>query len=81
MKRPDSAAVTVVAFFAADAGIALLCGATWAAVELALVAGGMLALLLRESPRDGNDIEALIEATREDMPDYVLDEWVKEYGR
>lgn len=81
MKRPDSAAVIVAVFLLADAGIALLCGAPWVAIVLTLMACGALGLFWRVPLLDenGDDIEALIEATREDMPEFVPAEWVKEY--
>jgi hypothetical protein len=81
---PDRAAVTAAAFITADAGIAVLAGAPpWVAVVLALMACGALALFWRVPllGDDGNDIEALVRATREDMPDHVPDQWTKEFNQ
>jgi membrane protein implicated in regulation of membrane protease activity len=77
--KPDPAAVIIAVICAAEAGIALACGWPWAAVAFATLAVAALALLWRVPlcDQDGNDIEALMRATREQVPDFVPDEWVR----
>ena len=72
MTRPDRAAVVIAAFIAAAAAIALACGAPWAAVILAGLGLGALALFWHVPLCDdnGNDIEALAAAVREEHPRY-----------
>ena len=78
--RPDTAALVIAAFPAAGAIAAYALGAPWVAVALAGSTAIALRLLWRAPECDdgGNDIEALIDATREDMPDYVPAEWTRE---
>ena len=62
-----------------------------AAIALAAVAGFVLIAALAVAVliaiaqaflpcRDDGGLEALIDATREDIPDYVPDEWTEEYN-
>ena len=53
------------------------CAALYLAVAAAAAASCVSASVLRRR-RDGG-IEALIEATREDMPSHVPDEWTDEF--
>ena len=77
--KPDRAAVILAAPATAGAVIAWARGAPWVAVALAGAAAVMLRLFwyVPLCDDDGNDIEALIKATREDIPDYVPAEWTK----
>ena len=71
--KPDRAAVILAVPAAAGALIAWARGAPWAAIGLAGAAAVMLRACWRipECDDDGNDIEALIDATREKNPQYA----------
>ena len=81
--KPDRAAVILAAPATIGAIVAWARGAPWAAVGLAGAAAVMLRVCWRipECDDDGNDIEALIEATREDIPNYVPAEWTKGFSK
>lgn len=78
--RPGRGALTTAAFCVFDAGIAYACGAHRAALIIAGLGAAALILLWRAHDTN-NDIEALIKATRENAPDHVPAEWVKEFLR
>jgi ABC-type phosphate transport system permease subunit len=51
-------------------------------IGAAVVLAAGAAIYLEERRRSRRrDIEAFIDATRENMPDHVPDAWVKEHGR
>jgi len=68
---PGRAAVITVALLAADAGIALVLGAPLVAAVLAVIAAAAAVAFRRVPVIDDDDLEALAEATREDIPDHV----------
>jgi len=61
----------------ADEPLTLLTLATIGFFWLAITAGAGLGWLLRR--RRGRDMEALIDATREGIPDHVPTAWTEEY--
>ena len=81
--KPSKPSMICAVILGGEAAIAWACGSRTAATVLACLAAGTCALLWHIPLYDdnGNDIEALITATREDIPDHVPAGWTEEYNQ
>ena len=81
--KPSKPSMICAVILGGEAAIAWACGSGTAAIVLACLAAGTAALFWHIPLCDdnGNDIDALITATREDIPDHVPAGWTEEYNQ
>lgn len=79
MTRPSSPAVVLTAVFASEAAICARLGQYQGAAILACLGVAAAAVFWHYPWWRDDDIEAIVKATRETIPDYVPADWTEEH--